>query len=377
MRTYELLDGDTPVKREVAPFQSERRLEQLLHEVPELLLEEDILLIGRQVGIETGTLDLLGVDKFGNVVVFELKKGDSGSGSASEGSILSQPQQYAQSLQWFSYDDLNDVYREYTTDVAPEEAASIATDSEDSLLDGFRARYSTTPKPEAFNQHQRMVIVSEEITDRTAANARYLRDEGLNLQCVEVQRFRLSDDDTTAPVLVASTVIDYDKKRVQPRDDGTLTYPEINHEIISRAFPAIEHVTRATAPDELFPSGIDVREPRMRSLHPDHPDAVRYTLRLKPLEKNHVRLSIDVTTRGLQVDEVDKDSLTDLLRANTSRFEDAGFEVDQTRNTFRIVSAHWDVDSVAEVREEAFLDEIADRYADLVKIGHEIMLDGV
>jgi 3-deoxy-D-arabino-heptulosonate 7-phosphate (DAHP) synthase len=82
-----------------------------------------------------------------------------------------------------------------------------------------------------------------------------------------------------------------------------------------------------------------------------------------------------VTTRGLQVDEVDKDSLTDLLRANTSRFEDSGFEVDQTRNTFRIVSAHWDVDSVAEVREEAFLDEIADRYADLVKIGHEIMLD--
>jgi len=285
MRTYELLDGDTPVKREVAPFQSERRLEQLLHEVSELLLEEDILLIGRQVGIETGTLDLLGVDKFGNVVVFELKKGDSGSGSASEGSILSQPQQYAQSLQWFSYDDLNDVYREYTTDVAPEEASTPATDSEDSLLNAFRARYSTTPKPEAFNQHQRMVIVAEEITDRTAANARYLRDEGLNFQCVEVQRFRLSNDDTSAPVLVASTVIDYDEKRVQPRDDGTLTYPEINEAIISRAFPAIEHVTRATAPDELFPGGVDVREPRMRSLHPDHPDAVRYTIRLKPLKK--------------------------------------------------------------------------------------------
>ena len=82
-----------------------------------------------------------------------------------------------------------------------------------------------------------------------------------------------------------------------------------------------------------------------------------------------------MTTGGLQVDEVDKDSLTDLLRANTSRFEDSGFEVDQTRNTFRIVSAHWDGDSSADVRKDAFLDEIADRYADLVKIGHEIMLD--
>jgi hypothetical protein len=113
----------------------------------------------------------------------------------------------------------------------------------------------------------------------------------------------------------------------------------------------------------------------MRSLHPDHPDAVRYTLRVKPLENSHVRLSIDVTTRGLQIDEVDKESLTDLLRDNTHRFEDAGFEVDQTRNTFRIVSAHWDVDSSADVRKDAFIDEVSDRYADMVRIGHEIMLD--
>lgn len=98
MRAYELLEGTKPVKRGVKPFQSEERLERLLHKIPSLLLDEQVLIVGRQVGVETGTLDLLGIDKYGNVVVFELKKGDSGSGSASEGSILSQPQQYAQAL---------------------------------------------------------------------------------------------------------------------------------------------------------------------------------------------------------------------------------------------------------------------------------------
>lgn len=375
MRAYELLGGDTPVKREVKPFQSEEKLEQLLYEIPSLLLDEQILIIGRQVGVETGTLDLIGVDKYGNVVVFELKKGSSGSGSASEGSILSQPQQYAQALQWFSYDDLNDVYQEYQTERGSEDRTDVPIPNDGSLLEAFSTFFGTSLDSERFNQHQRMVIVAEKITDRTAANARYLRDEGLHLQCVEVQRFQLSEDEKTTPTLVASTVVDYDDKRVQPHEENTVTYPEINEAIVSKAFPSFQEVSRAAEPAELFPGGFDHREPRLRSLHPDHPDAVRYALRVKPLEKGHVRLSIDVTARGLEIDEVDKESLTNQLRTAADRFERAGFEVDHDRNTYRIVTAQWDVDSVADVRDGAFLDELAGRYAELVNIGHEIMLN--
>lgn len=374
MRAYELLGGDTPAKREVKPFQSEEKLEQLLYKIPSLLLDEQVLIVGRQVGVETGTLDLLGIDKYGNVVVFELKKGGSGSGSASEGSILSQPQQYAQALQWFSYDDLNDVYTEYQTERGSKDGSDMSVPTDESLLDAFSTHFGTTLKPESFNQHQRMVIVAEKITDRTAANARYLRDEGLHLQCVEVQRFQLSKHEKTSPTLVSSTVVDYDDKRVQPHDDDTITYPEINEAIISGAFPTFEEEACATMPEELFPSGFDHREPRMRSLNPNHPDAVRYTLRVKPLEQGHVRLSIDVTARGLEIEEVNKESLTGHLRNATDRFERAGFQVDQDRTTFRIVTAHWNVDSVADVRDGVFLDELADRYAELVTIGHEIMV---
>ncbi|RQG93881.1 endonuclease NucS [Natrarchaeobius chitinivorans] len=375
MRAYELLEGEKPVKREVNPFQSEKRLEQLLYRIPSLLLDEQVLIIGRQIGVETGTLDLLGIDKYGNVVVFELKKGDSGSGSASEGSILSQPQQYAQALQWFTYDDLNDVYKEYQTECDTANWPDAPTPTDETLLDAFSTHFGTTLEPESFNHHQRMVIVAEQITDRTAANARYLRDEGLHLQCVEVQRFQLAEGEKPSPTVVASTVVDYDDKRVQPREEDVITYPEINEAIVSRAYPAFAEVTHASAPDELFPGGFDHREPRMRSLHPDHPDAVRYGLRVKPLEKGHVRLAIDVTSRGLEIDKVDKESLAGQLRSATNRFERAGFEVDQDRNTFRIVTAHWDVDSVTDVRDNAFLDELADRYAELVSIGHEIMLN--
>lgn len=375
MRAYELLEGEKPVKREIKPFQSEKRLEQLLHRIPSLLLDEQALIIGRQIGVETGTLDLLGIDKYGNVVVFELKKGDSGSGSASEGSILSQPQQYAQALQWFSYDDLNDVYQEHQTERRTMGWPDASMPTDETLLDAFSTHFGTTLEPESFNHHQRMVIVAEQITDRTAANARYLRDEGLHLQCVEVQRFRLSEGEKTSPTLVASTVVDYDDKRVQPREEDAITYPQINESIVSRAYTAFEEITRASVPDELFPGGFDHREPRMRSLHPDHPDAVRYALRVKPLEKGHVRLSIDVTARGLEIGKVDKESLADQIRSATDRFERAGFEVDQDRNTFRIVTAHWDVDSVTDVRDDAFLDELASHYAELVTIGHEIMLD--
>ncbi|NHN46174.1 DUF91 domain-containing protein [Halostella sp. JP-L12] len=375
MRAYELLGGDTPTKRNVDPFRSEEKLEELLAEVPSLLLEEQLLIVGQQVGVETGTLDLLAVDKYGNIVVFELKRGESGTGSASEGSILSQPQQYAQALQWFSYDELNDVYQEYRTDCSSTDGAEGSVSRSESLLDAFITHFGTRLEPEGFNQHQRMVIVAEEITDRTATNARYLRDEGLHLQCVEVQRFRLTEGEETPPILVASTVVDYDEKQVQPNEDGTITFPDINEAIASKAFPTFEEITHATALNDLFPGGFDLREPRMRSLHPDHPDTVRYVLRVKPLECNHVRISIDVTTRGLDIDTVDKESLTDRLRSASDRFERAGFEVNHSRNTFRIVSKRWDIDSVADVRNDAFLEEVADRYAELVRIGHEVMLD--
>lgn len=372
MRVYQLADDEAPIRREIHPFDSEEQLEEALDELPSLLLDEDILLVGQQVAVGTGTLDLLGLDKYGNVVVFELKKGDSGSGSASEGSILSQPQEYAQALQWLTLDELEGIYEEYRP---AEDTAETSNASEKmSLVDVFERRFGAPLSSEGFNQHQRMVIVAEEITDRTGDNARYLSREGLNLQCVEVQRFPLATEDDQS-ILVSSTVVDYDERRVRPADDAKPVFAELNEAIATRAFPKIKELTHASNLLELFPAGFDHREPRLRSLHPNHPEAVRYALRVKPLEKGHVRLSIDITDRGLDIDDVNKEQLADRVRTAESRFSDAGFEVFDRRNTWRIVSREWPTETAADAGDETLLDEVADAYAELVTIGHEAMTD--
>ena len=369
MRAFEISDGRDPRARDVAPFESEYELESRLDELPSLLLDEKLLVVGRQVGVETGTLDLLALDRYGNVVVFEVKKGESGTGSASEGSILSQPQQYARAVRWFSYDDLEEVYDEYAAELAAGEWRVGARPTDATLREAFRDRFGRGIDPEAVNRHQRMVVVAEEVTDQTAANARYLRDEGLNMQCVEVRRFRSGEDSS---LLVSSTVVDYDERRVRPTEDGNPTYPEVARAIVDEASSTLEAVTGTSDPGELYLSGLDAREPRLRSPRSDHPDPIRYALRLKPLSDGQVRISIDTTTRGLAVDDVDKGELTGLVRSEPSAYEDAGFEVDHSRNTFRIVSDTWYVDTVAEMKDDAFVEEVADRYAELDRIGHEV-----
>lgn len=376
MRTYEV-HGESTRKREVEPFQSEDELEDVLHRTPRLLLDEELLVIGRQVGVEAGRLDLLALDSFGNTVVFELKKGASGSGSASEGSILSQPQEYAQSLQWFSYDDLNDVCEEYRSELVTGQWSAPPLPDGDSLVEVFGEYFGTPLDPNEFNQNQRMVIVAESVSDQTATNARYLRKEGLNLQCVEAQRFCTSDrgKDGSSTLVVASTVIDYDRTRIRTTEGRSPTYPEVTEDVLERIFSAVREETNATSPDELLPGGFDVREPRLISSHPDHPDAVRYALRLKPFTEGRAMLSIDVTTRGLDIGDANKNELADRVRSAETEFECAGFDVHYGRNTFRIVTKKWDVDTVAQIRDEAFVSEFSEHLATLVQIGHEVFVE--
>ena len=71
-------DGNDNKKAEAITSIDETDTEQLLEDVltasPDLLLP-DLILVGRQTETQGGPLDLLGVDKDGRLVVFELKRG--------------------------------------------------------------------------------------------------------------------------------------------------------------------------------------------------------------------------------------------------------------------------------------------------------------
>lgn len=343
------------------PVDTEQELESILHQNPELLLNEQVFIFSRQPSLDPGIADLVALDQFGNVTVIELKKGLSGSGSASEESIISQPQQYARALAPFDYGDLNELYQEYCQQIQTDEwnVDSSAIPAE-ALDDAFEQIFGQSLKPEWFNQQQRLVVLAEEVTDQTAQNARYLQDQGLNLQCQEVRRYDESDTDQS--FLVSNVVVDYDLREVRPERHGKPTYEDISRQIVDRTLGYVGDLVHAQHPDEVV-SNFSRREPVVQSQHPDHPDAVEYSLRLKPVEHDKVRVALDVKNG---------DELVEKIRNAEQKFRQQEFEVSHSRSTNRVVMYEWQIETVDPLYDEQMQDEIASKFADLIETGHGV-----
>ena len=340
---------------------SEEILEDWLHQSPELLLEEQILIIGRQVRLETGVADLVGLDQWGNVVVFEVKIGRSGSGSASEETILSQPQNYAQSLSSYDYEGLNELYQDSQANLARGELnGSEDYDRGGNLLTDFETAFGESLEPHQFNSTQRMVVVAEDITRRTEQNVRYLLEEGLNFQCIEIQAFRSPSGDDLGTLITSSIIVDYPQGRVRPKNRPSPTYPTLVNDILERAYPDFRSVTGAASFSELFPEGIDEREPRLVSQNVDHPTSIRYRLAPKP-DDGSVVIAIDA--QGDSVDGISE------LQEMQAEFAEQGLNVTGNQ-TYRVVTRKWTIEG-AEGLDDELVDEIAEQYATLVRMGHE------
>jgi hypothetical protein len=366
MRTYKTKpvqtnDGFDVLELNHQPVDTEQELESILHQNPELLLNEQVLIFSRQPSLDPGVPDLLAFDKFGNVVVIELKKGLSGTGSASEESIISQPQQYARALAPYDYSALDELYQQYCQQVRTDEwdVDSSAIPAE-SLDDAFEQVFGQPLKPEWFNQQQRLVILAEEITDQTAQNARYLQEQGLNLQCQEVRLY--NDPDKQTGFLVSNVVVDYDLREVRPDRYGKPTYEDISRQIVDRTLGYVGDLVHAQNPDAVV-SDFSRRQPVLQSQNPDHPDAIEYSLRVKPVENGTVRVALDVKNG---------DELVETVRNTEQQFREQGFEVSHSRSTNRVVQCSWEINTVEPLYDEGMQDEIASKFAELIEIGHEV-----
>lgn len=369
MRLYEFDRAATPVETnryERAAIRPEETLESWIHANPGVVLGEQLLVVGRQVRLDAGVVDLLACDRFGNVVVCEVKIGRSGTGSASEETILGQPQAYASDVSRFDYDALEAIYREYRERLDDDRwsvDASIAPEA--TLREAFEATFGTDLDDSAYNTYQRMVVVAEEITRRTRRNARYLLQEGLNFQCAEVQWFVPpgTDAEVDRSALASSVVVDYDLDRVRPTRGESPTYPDLVREIVEDAFPSLGGLVRADAPLEVFPDGFDVRGPTLHSRHPAHPDGVVYGIAVKP-DHGEVLLTID----NLEEDP----TVPERIQSNRAAFVEAGFTVKDNLR-YRLVEAKFQAETVEDVRDQLL--EIAKLYETLVRVGHEVLID--
>ena len=282
-------------------------------------------------------------------------------GSASEESIISQPQQYARALAPFDYDDLDDVYQEYSQQIREGEweVDSSAVPAE-TLEDAFEMVFGQPLKPEWFNQQQRLVVLAEEITDQTAQNARYLQEQGPNIQCQEVQQY--VDPDMGGTYLACNVVVDYDLREVRPDRHGKPTYEDISRQIVDRTLSYVGDLVHAQNPDAVV-ADFSLRQPVLRSQNPDHPEGIEYSLRVKPIENDTVRVSLDVNNG---------DGLVEPVRNAEQQFRKQGFEVSHTRSTYCVVMFTWEIETVEPLYDEQMQDEIASKFAELIEIGHEV-----
>ena len=168
------VDGKTiEIHRE--EFSSERSLEDLIQKNPEIILEQELLLvIGRQVSTDLGSvIDLLGISTSGNTVIIELKKGRTPR------EVITQILEYGVWVQNLGYAELNKMALEQGNTKSLREL----------YMDYFGEAGLLENIIENANKEQVLIIVAKEIDQRIESIARYLREKGINLRCLKYSYF--------------------------------------------------------------------------------------------------------------------------------------------------------------------------------------------
>ena len=154
----------TPYKK--MPVSKEAEIEDFIEKNPEIL-EKDLIIIARQKETSDGKIvDLMGLDKSGNVVIIELKKDNVAR------KVISQILDYAVWAEDLKYEELNSIFKD-------------GPSTEYSTLNEKFQDWTNEIETE-FNQNQKLYVIGEEIDPRTEKLARYLRQKGIDIYCIEI-----------------------------------------------------------------------------------------------------------------------------------------------------------------------------------------------
>lgn len=159
-------------------FKDEHResiLENWLENNPDKIIEDGkLLIIGRQVNTNLGSyIDLLAIDRQGDLLVIELKR------DRTPRETLAQALEYCSFAEKLSYEQLDEIFRDYSGD----EALNLAQ---------YHREYFGLIPDEAvvFNNDQRIVIVGQKITPEIRQTSLFLRNKGVRVTCLEFTFFK-------------------------------------------------------------------------------------------------------------------------------------------------------------------------------------------
>ena len=173
IRMWEVTPENTLAEVTTSGISLEERLEDWL-ESDISMLDPDLMVIGRQVRIPSvGTIDLLCLDADGDLVVIELKRGQTPR------EVTTQALDYASWVEDLGFEQIQDI-------------ASSYGQIEGGLEESFEAKFNQQ-LPEVLNLNHRSLIVAESMDDSTERIVRYLSDFGVPINIATVQHFRGRD----------------------------------------------------------------------------------------------------------------------------------------------------------------------------------------
>lgn len=146
------------------------------------ILGEELFLIGREVSVQElgDAIDILGIDRDGNLVIIELKRGSL------RDPVDFQGLKYAAYTAQWDYEELKEQF-EYFKSTRWGQKLYDGSVSFTEQLDSFCNEDYT------FNQDQRMLLVGESIRERLNLVVRWLADRSVDVAVVEVDLLKEGD----------------------------------------------------------------------------------------------------------------------------------------------------------------------------------------
>ena len=174
--------GEMPQRVEFSAMETEKRLEDVLAKDLSIL-DPDLLLIGRQVPTAYGKfVDLLAIDREGNLTVIELKR------DKTPREVVAQVLDYGSWVRDLEDDDIATIFDAYKHKYYPHENTT-------SLDEAFCKYFSVEEMPEAINETHELVVVAAELDDSTERIINYLTEFGVAINAVFFRFFKDGDSE--------------------------------------------------------------------------------------------------------------------------------------------------------------------------------------
>lgn len=167
----------SPVGFASAQIQERRDLQRILREQSRELLD-DVLVISEEFGEWDDSrrrIDLLGIDRDANLVVIELKRGDTGV------HMELQAVRYAAMVSKMTFDQAVDAYARHLCD---------ASDARAGLLEFLGW---DEPREDDFAQDVRIVLFSEDFSRELTSSILWLGEKGVDITCFRMRAYRLDE----------------------------------------------------------------------------------------------------------------------------------------------------------------------------------------